>query len=212
MFYGVIQEECLQEIDLKGAIDTIKKKIKNAILSFIDKIDNFLDKCKDSKIKSALKTLLAKVKKLLGASDNISSQEDAKKVSDDLKDCKEEFEDISKDNSEDGSFRPSRLLEDALKGTDAYYIVGAVIGYINADPYFVTDDFRVALKYTLSKAKVEIIQEYDDQYEMITDQSKWDEEYYSYQRVYLKENFCYKRIDHVEKVGRFIGRKKGYIK
>ena len=222
MFYGVLQEEyiyedyILQEIDLKGAVKTVIKKIKNAILSLINKIDKFLDKCKDSKVKSIMKSLLSKVKKLLGDTENIETEADAKKVKDEYQKYGEEFNKFtknktSKDSSEDGSFKPSRFLEETLKGTDAYAIVGAVMGYINADPYFVTDDFRTALKYTISKAKVEIIQEYDDEFEMTSDQSKWDEKYYSFQRVYLKENFCYKRIDHVEKVGKFVGRKKGFI-
>jgi hypothetical protein len=85
MFYGITQEDyvyedyVLQEIDFKGAIDTVKKKVKNAIISFIRKIEGLLSKGKDNKIKSALRSLLQKVRKLLGDTENIETEADAKR-------------------------------------------------------------------------------------------------------------------------------------
>ena len=95
MFYGVLQEEYLYEFDLKGAIDTIKKKIKNAILSFIDKIELVLNKGKDNKIKQLLRSLLKKVKGLLTKADKIQNKDDAEQTADELIKCKDEFKNLS---------------------------------------------------------------------------------------------------------------------
>ena len=96
MFYGVLQEDyILQEIDFKGAIDTVKKKVKNAILSFIRKIENFLSKGKDNKIKSALRSLLQKVRKLLGDTENIETEADAKKINKEIEKYREEYNKIT---------------------------------------------------------------------------------------------------------------------
>lgn len=81
----------LYEFNLKDTINNIKRSIKKAILSFIDKVDKFLDKCKDSKLKSWCKGILAKARKLLTKTDKITTQEEAKKVSDELNECNEEF-------------------------------------------------------------------------------------------------------------------------
>ena len=100
MFYGIIQEDylyedyILQEIDFKGAIDTVKKKVKNAIISFIRKIESLLSKGKDNKIKSALRSLLQKVRKLLGDTENIETEADAKKINDSLNEYREELKEI----------------------------------------------------------------------------------------------------------------------
>jgi hypothetical protein len=100
MFYGIIHEEylyedyVLQEIDFKGAIDTVKKKVKNAIISFIRKIEGLLSKGKDNKIKSALRSLLQKVRKLLGDTENIETEADAKKINNSLNEYREELKEI----------------------------------------------------------------------------------------------------------------------
>ena len=74
-------------------------------------------------------------------------------------------------------FAPSNILQKYINARprDMYDVTGALMGYINADPAFGTNDFE-------------------------EDESKWDNEYYSYARVYLKDNFCRKRIEHVKKV------------
>ena len=89
---------------------------------------------------------------------------------------------------------------------DMYDIVGALMGYINADPYFKTNDFIQAVHYVLDNGvkKSELFQEFDDSIDYEEDESKWDEEYYSYARVYLKDNFCEKRIRHVKSVAKKI--------
>jgi hypothetical protein len=99
MFYGIIQEDylyedyILQEIDFKQAISVVKLKIKNAILRFIDKVDAWLDKHKDSKIKSFIQSLLQGVRKLLVRCKDIETETDAKFVYKELDNYREQFKD-----------------------------------------------------------------------------------------------------------------------
>ena len=92
MFYGVIHEDYLYEFDIKGAIENIRKAAAKAILNFIHKIESLINKCKDSKAKSAFKSLLDRTKKLFGEAEKIESQEDANKIKEDFEDCKKELE------------------------------------------------------------------------------------------------------------------------
>jgi molecular chaperone GrpE (heat shock protein) len=99
MFYGIIQEnyvyeDCLLEINLKDAISTIKKTIKNAILKLIDKIEGLLNKGKDNKIKQGLRSLLNKLKSLLTKSEKIETKEEAQELTQEVNDAKDELDDI----------------------------------------------------------------------------------------------------------------------
>ena len=88
-------------------------------------------------------------------------------------------------------FTPSNMLQNYLNATprDVYDIIGALMGYINADPAFKTDGFDQAVQYVLNHG-------------ISKDSVKWNEEYYSFARVYLKDNFSEKRIKHVKDVAR----------
>lgn len=101
-------------------------------------------------------------------------------------------------------FTPSNMLRRYLNAQprDMYDIVGALMGYIDADPAFRTSDFDEAVKYVLNHgvSEKELYAEFDPDRGFEEDESKWDKEYYSYARVYLTDNFCRKRIDHVKKV------------
>lgn len=101
-------------------------------------------------------------------------------------------------------FTPSNMLQKYLSAQprDVYDIVGALMGYINADPYFKTNEFDEAIKYVLSNgvSENELFQSFDWEIDFQTDEGKWDEDYYAYSRVYLKDNFCRKRIEHVKAV------------
>ena len=101
-------------------------------------------------------------------------------------------------------FVPSNMLQKylAAQPRDMYDIVGALMGYINADPYFKTNEFDEALKYVLRNgvSENELFQSFNSEIDYQTDESKWDEDYYAYSRVYLKDNFCRKRIEHVKAV------------
>ena len=101
-------------------------------------------------------------------------------------------------------FTPSNMLQKYLSAQprDIYDIVGALMGYINADPYFKTNEFDEALKYVLSNgvSENELFQSFDSEIDFQIDEGKWDEDYYAYSRVYLKDNFCRKRIEHVKAV------------
>ena len=83
-------------------------------------------------------------------------------------------------------------------------IIGALMGYINADPKFKTNDFEQAVQYVLSHGvtKEELFADFDPKVEFEEEESKWNEEYYSFARVYLKDNFCEKRINHVKAIAR----------
>jgi len=103
-------------------------------------------------------------------------------------------------------FTPSNMLLKYLNAEpkDMYDIVGALMGYINADPTFKTNDFKAAVDYVLNHGvtREQLFTAFDSELDFEEDSSKWNEEYYSYARVYLKENFCIKRINHVEAIAR----------
>lgn len=103
-------------------------------------------------------------------------------------------------------FTPSIMLQKYLNSRprNIYDITGALMGYINADPEFITNSFDDAIKYVLNNgiSEKELYKEFDPDYSLEEDESKWDDAYYSYARVYLKDNFCRKRIEHVKKVAR----------
>ena len=87
---------------------------------------------------------------------------------------------------------------------DMFDIIGALMGYINADPQFKTNDFEKAIQYVLSNGinESELYATFDESVDFEPDSTKWNEEYYSFARVYLKDNFCKKRIDHVKAVAK----------
>ncbi|MCM1166932.1 MAG: hypothetical protein NC401_13085, partial [Ruminococcus sp.] len=104
------------------------------------------------------------------------------------------------------SFTPSNVLQRALQTGDMYEIAGALIGYIDADPQFRTNDFDMALNYVLSNgvSEAQLFKTFDPSYRFEEDTNVWDidDRYYSYARLYLEENFCRKRIEHVKAVAR----------
>lgn len=103
-------------------------------------------------------------------------------------------------------FTPSNMLQNYLNAAprDMYDIIGALMGYINADPAFKTDDFDQAVQYVLNHgiSKDELFADFDPELDFEEDSTKWNEEYYSFARVYLKDNFSKKRIKHVKDVAR----------
>lgn len=106
-------------------------------------------------------------------------------------------------------FTPSNMLLNYLNAQprDMFDIVGALMGYINADPMFKTNDFEQAIQYVLNHgvSKEELFAQFDSNIEFEENTSKWNEEYYSYARVYLKDNFCEKRIAHVKAIAIMAG-------
>lgn len=103
-------------------------------------------------------------------------------------------------------FTPSKMLQNYMKAQprDRFDIIGALMGYINADPQFKTNDFEQAIQYVLSSgiSESELFAAFDESIDFETDSTKWNEEYYSFARVYLKDNFCKKRIAHVKAVAK----------
>lgn len=103
-------------------------------------------------------------------------------------------------------FSPSNMLLKYLnaKPREIYDIVGALEGYLNADPKFQTNDFMDAVQYVLSHgvSRSELFREFDPGMELEEDEDQWDYNYYALARVYLKDNFCEKRIRHVQAVAK----------
>ena len=103
-------------------------------------------------------------------------------------------------------FTPSNMLLKYVNAEkrDIYDIVGALMGYINADPQFRTNDFDDAVNYVITQgvSENELFAPFDAELEFEEDSTKWDDDYYSYARVYLKDNFCRKRISHVKDIAR----------
>lgn len=103
-------------------------------------------------------------------------------------------------------FTPSKMLLNYMNAQpkDMFDIIGALMGYINADPRFKTNDFESAVKYVLENGvdEDELFSEFDESIDFEVNPDKWNEEYYSFARVYLKDNFCKKRIEHVKAVAR----------
>jgi hypothetical protein len=203
MYFGeCLNNQIIYEFNFKEALSTLKNKIKQAILKFLDKLENWLKKGKDNKVKQFVLGLVQKTKKLLTKVDKANTQDKCKEVSDELNKYSKEFNEKVHNNG----FEPSRFLQRTLDASprNIYDIIGALMGYINADPGFKTDDFDKAIKYVLSQgvSKNELFEDFNPKYDFEEDQSKWDEDYYSFARVYLKDNFCEKRINHVKAVGK----------
>lgn len=112
--------------------------------------------------------------------------------------------------TETSDFKPSNLLRKYMEEEprDRYDIIGALIGYINADPQFKTDQFEKAIAYVISQgiSEKELYAPFDRSLKYENDESRWNEEYYSYARIYLKDNFCRERIDHVKAVAKHLYR------
>lgn len=91
-----------------------------------------------------------------------------------------------------------------MQPRDRYDIVGALMGYINADPEFKTSEFDQALHYvfTCGIKEEELFVPFDPNVPFEEDREKWDKKYYSFARVYLKDNFCEKRLRHVKEVAK----------
>ena len=85
---------------------------------------------------------------------------------------------------------------------------GALIGYINGDPEFKTNGFDEAIKYTISQGikESELFEDFDSSKEIENDKSKWTKKYFIQQIVYLEDNFCRKRINHIKEVAKYIYR------
>lgn len=63
---------------IKESISSLINKIKHAIINLISKIQNFLEKCKDSKVKSSINNILTKVKVALGDIESIEKLDELK--------------------------------------------------------------------------------------------------------------------------------------
>ena len=121
MFYGVIKEEYIFEFDFKDTFNNLKKKVKNAILALINKIEELLNKGKDNKIKSALKSLLSKVKKLLGITEKTENKEDLEKITKELEDYRHElysYKNYESNKEKYGNINRGELLEKHVQLTN----------------------------------------------------------------------------------------------
>ena len=104
-------------------------------------------------------------------------------------------------------FIPTNLLQQCLSESprDQKSIAIALIGYINADCYFKTNNFDEGIRYVLSHGMTEeelFCTHNPDMGEIETDSSKWDMDYYALALVYLIDNFSKERIKHVKAIAR----------
>ena len=63
---------------IKESISTAIKNIKQTIINFISKIQKFLEKCKDSKVKSSINNILTKAKAALGDAEALEKLDEEK--------------------------------------------------------------------------------------------------------------------------------------
>ena len=63
---------------IKKSISTVIKNIKQAIINLISKIQKFLEKCKDSKVKSSINGILTKAKAALGDAEALEKLDEEK--------------------------------------------------------------------------------------------------------------------------------------
>ena len=106
-------------------------------------------------------------------------------------------------------FKPSNYLQESLNEHPQVRrnIIGALIGYINADQAFETNDFDNAIQYALQHgiSRNDLFQPYDTSKNKIdNNRSNWDESYYALTKVRLKANFCQERIDHCKEVAHYL--------
>ncbi len=105
-------------------------------------------------------------------------------------------------------FEVSKLLKRYLeeKPVDTTSVIGALIGYINSDPKFLTNDFDEAVKYVLKSgiSESELYQDFKKDSSFIDSEEKWDKDYFALALVYLKQNFCKERIAHVKAISKKI--------
>lgn len=104
-------------------------------------------------------------------------------------------------------FTPSNMLKSYLqaKPRNMYDIRGALLGYINADPAFRTDDFDQAVAYVLRQgvSEEELYTEFVPKpKDQMGAGDQWDKAYYALANVYLRDNFSKDRIAHVKEVAR----------
>jgi hypothetical protein len=101
-------------------------------------------------------------------------------------------------------FTPSNMLLKYLnkQPRNTEDVVSALIGYLDTDPNFETDNFDRAVDYVLNHGMTEseLFSDFDSSLEFEEDELKWTKDYYSYARIYLKDNFCRKRIEHLKTI------------
>lgn len=105
-------------------------------------------------------------------------------------------------------FKPNEMLNKYIskKPIDRYGIIGALIGYINIDPKFQTNNFNLALDFVFKNgvSKTSLYESFNPDFDFETNKEKWNLDYYSLARVCLKENFCPERIKHVKEVANYL--------
>lgn len=104
----------------------------------------------------------------------------------------------------DIEYIPNRFLEKAVQDQDVDTVKLALRQLISADPCFKTTRIYSAIKYVESHG----IKLYEDTFrqdlEIITDCSKWNDDYFAEAMVNLQFNFRQERLDHVKKVGQYL--------
>lgn len=102
---------------------------------------------------------------------------------------------------------PSSDLQNALTSQplDMKAVVRALLDYLLLDPKFKTNDFETAIAYVLTTGGIKeeaLFEKFDPEFDMVDNESLWDEAYYRKARTFLETNFCRERVIHVREVAR----------
>ena len=103
MFYGVVQEEYLYEFDIKQGVTKVIEFIGKKIGELIEKAKKLLERIKNSKLVTAIKTEIEKLKKLDKEKDNIATQEQADAAKRELEEAANRVKDIESIAAKSGS-------------------------------------------------------------------------------------------------------------
>ena len=123
-------DDIVLEFDIKETIKTMKSKIKQAIVRFIDRISGALDKHPNSKLAMGLKNILSKAKNLLTKTDEADNDKDIQKVKEEFDDLKQEAEDLKQKSTDDQFKNIPEEFKNACSHHDEMAVKRLLIQYI----------------------------------------------------------------------------------
>lgn len=101
-------------------------------------------------------------------------------------------------------YQPNDYLKKAVQSGDIRKVRGALVGIIQADPSFRTEELSNAIRYCKNNEMDPFEQLEDSELPINEDKSSWDIKYFSLAETYLHSNFTEKRLNHVKEVGQAV--------
>lgn len=102
------------------------------------------------------------------------------------------------------NFVPKDFLIKEIKNGDIVRVRGALLNYFVEDSADEKKEIKKAIAYAETNCPNLWLNNDVAEYEINEDVSKWNDEYYSLQLVYLGSNFSKKRVEHILKVGKHL--------